>query len=95
METTHKIVDFLSQYEEQVFRNSMMLRKGLFVNLPDIIEQIDIPARMIAYCFGQKYSELICTIILSTKGLKPGFNWRVELQDPDNCSKAMEKYQDM
>ncbi|MFZ1424398.1 MAG: hypothetical protein WAS55_11295 [Saprospiraceae bacterium] len=72
-----------------------MLRKTLFANLPDIIEQIDIPARMIAYCFGQKYSELICTIILSKKGFKPGFNWRVELQEPNNCSKAMEKYHDM
>ncbi|MBK9722626.1 MAG: hypothetical protein IPO78_13580 [Saprospiraceae bacterium] len=95
METTHKIVDFLSQYEEQVFRNSIMHHKGLFVNLLDITEQIDIPARMIAYCFGQKYSELICPIILSKKGFKPGFNWRVELQEPNNCSKAMEKYHDM
>jgi hypothetical protein len=83
METNKNIDDFLSQYDEQVFRNALTLRKIIFANLPDIIEQIDIPARMIAYCYGQKYSELICTIIPSKKGLKLGFNWGTELPDPD------------
>jgi len=83
METTIKAEAFLSQYDEQVFRNAVMLRKTLFANLPDIIEQIDIPAIMIAYSYGQKYSELICTIIPSKKGLKLGFNWGAEIQDPD------------
>lgn len=83
--TTEKQIDtFLSQYDEQVFGNALKLRKILFANLPDIIEQIDIPARMIAYCYGQKYSELICTIIPSKKGLKLGFNWGTELPDPDH-----------
>ena len=74
---------FFSSYEEQVIRNAQLLRKVLFNNLPNIIEQIDLPAKMIAYCFGQKYAELICTIILSKNGLKLGFNWGTELPDPD------------
>ena len=77
------IESFFSPYDEQVFRNSLLLRKILFKNLPNIIEQIDLPAKMIAYCFGQKYAELICTIIPSKKGLKLGFNWGPELPDPD------------
>ncbi len=84
MEANNKIDDFLSRYDEQVFRNALLLRKILFKNLPDIIEQIDIPAKMIAYCYGQKYSDLICTIIPSKKGLKLGFNRGTELADPDN-----------
>lgn len=84
MPTDKQIDTFLSQYDEKVFGNAMKLRKILFANLPDIIEQIDIPARMIAYCYGQKYSELICVIIPSKKGLKLGFNKGTELPDPEN-----------
>ena len=84
MAVDQQIDTFLSQYDEQVFVNALKLRKILFANLPDIVEQIDIPARMIAYCYGQKYSELICVIIPSKKGLKLGFNRGTELPDPDN-----------
>jgi len=47
-----------------------------------LIEQIDLPARMIAYCYGQKYAEMVCTIIPSKKGLKLGFYKGVDLPDP-------------
>jgi hypothetical protein len=79
-----KINLFLSQYDEQVFGKALKLREVLFANLPGIIEQIDIPAKMIAYCYGQKYSEMICTIIPSKKGLKLGFYKGADLPDPDN-----------
>lgn len=81
--TDKKIDDFLSNYSEEVFSNALRLREILLANLPNIIEQLDVPARMIAYCYGQKYSELICTIIPSKKGLKLGFNRGTELPDPD------------
>lgn len=55
---------FLSHYNEQVQSNALKLREILDENLPDIQEQIDIPARMIAYTYGPKYAEMICTIIL-------------------------------
>ncbi len=61
------------QYDEQVYINVLKLREILFTNLPRIIEQIDIPARMIAYCYGQKYGDMICTIIPSKRGFKLGF----------------------
>jgi len=75
---------FLSQYDEQVFSKALKLREILFANLPDIIEQLDVPAKMIAYCYGQKYAEMICTIIPSKKGLKLGFYKGTELPDPDH-----------
>jgi hypothetical protein len=59
----------------------MKLREIIFANLPGIIEQLDISARVIGYCYGQKYSELICVIIPSKKGLKLGFNRSTELND--------------
>jgi hypothetical protein len=82
--TRDKQIDaFLSQYDEEVFTKAIKLREIIFANLPGIIEQLDIPARMIGYCYGQKYAELICVIIPSKKGLKLGFNRGTELQDPD------------
>jgi hypothetical protein len=91
MTTERVIEDFLSQYSEQVIGNAQYLRKLLLTNLPNITEQFDAPARMIAYCYGQKYSELICVIIPSKKGLKLGFNNGVELPDPTKLLKGSGK----
>lgn len=80
--TTDKALDFLSSYDESVCSLALQLRKILFENLPDIMEQVDVSARMIAYGYGQKYNEMICVIIPSKKGLKLGFNRGTELADP-------------
>jgi hypothetical protein len=82
MTLDEKIEKFLSHYDDIVYSNALNLREVLFANLPDIIEQIDVSAKMIAYCYGQKYSELVCVIIPSKKGLKLGFNRGNELPDP-------------
>jgi hypothetical protein len=84
MKRDAQIETFLSQYDEQVFKTAFKLREVLFANLPDVLEQVDLPARMIAYCYGQKYIEMICTIIPSKKGLKLGFYRGVDLPDPDH-----------
>jgi len=84
MATASSNIDlFLSRYDELVVDNALSLRQVLFANLPDIIEQLDLPAKLIGYCYGQKYSELICVIIPSKKGLKLGFNRGSTLPDPD------------
>lgn len=83
MQTDKSINDFLSNYSDEVFRCSIKLRELLIKSLPDIIEQMDLPAKMIAYCYGQKYSEMICTIIPSKKGLKLGFYKGADLSDPN------------
>src|SRR5690349_9158904 len=80
--TGDKIDDFLSQYDEKVFSHALKLRVILLQTLPDILEQLDVPARMVAYCYGQKYFEMICTLIPSKKGLKLGFYKGNELPDP-------------
>ena len=77
-----KISDFLASYSEQVYTRAVALRKVILGALPDVIEQLDIPAKMVAYCYGQKYAELICVLIPSKKGLKLGFSRGVDLSDP-------------
>src|SRR5260221_9621279 len=77
-----KIDAFLSQYNEEIYTRSLRLREVVIENLPGIIEQLDVPARMVGYCYGQRYVDLICMIIPSKKGLKLGFNRGVDLPDP-------------
>ena len=90
--TKNQTVDsFLSNYDEQVFRNALTIREIILAKLPGIIEQIDMPAKMIAYCYGQKYAELICVLIPSKKGLKLGFNRGNELPDPSGLLKGTGK----
>jgi hypothetical protein len=84
MDGDKAIITFLLAYDEAVCNGALQLRKIILSNLPGIIEQIDIPAKMIAYCYGQKYIEMICTIIPSKKGLKLGFNRGVDLPDPQH-----------
>ena len=86
-----QVKEFFSQYNEEVFRNALQLREVVLKNLPGIIEQLDISAKMVAYCYGQKYSELICTIIPSKKGLKLGFYKGTELPDPGNLLRGTGK----
>ena len=83
MRQDKKVDEFLSSYSEEVFTTALKVRELLLANLPGIIEQIDLPAKMIAYCYGRKYSEMICTIIPSKKGLKLGFYRGIDLPDPD------------
>ena len=77
-----KVLIFLSQYDEKVYKLAIKLRQIVLKNLPEIIEVLDGPAKMIAYCYGQKYADLVCVIIPSKKGLKLGFNRGTELPDP-------------
>lgn len=83
MPANKTIDEFLSAYDEKVFTLALHLRKLLLSSFPGINEQLDLPAKLIGYCYGQKYSELICVIIPSKNGLKLGFNRGIRLPDPD------------
>lgn len=82
------ITGFLSQYSAQVSANAMKLRGVLLDNLPDVREQLDVPARMVAYCYGHRYAELVCTLIPSKTGLKLGFYKGNDLPDPGQLLKG-------
>lgn len=79
---TDQINIFLSQYPDTVFNNALKLRKVILKTLPQITEQLDVPARIIGYGYGQKYTETICVLIPSKKGIKLGFYKGMELPDP-------------
>jgi hypothetical protein len=82
MTSGEKTEFFLSNYEDAIRNRALGLRAVIIKLLPGIIEQVDIPAKMVGYAYGQKYAEMICTIIPSKKGLKLGFYKGVDLPDP-------------
>ena len=82
MQENKNAITFLSQYPEPVPGYALQLRALVLKMLPGIIEQLDIPAKMVGYCYGHKYADLVCVIIQSKKGLKLGFNGGVDLPDP-------------
>nr|WP_295866671.1 DUF1801 domain-containing protein [uncultured Chitinophaga sp.] len=82
MKTDTDILSFLDGYPASVAGRVQALRGMLKKMLPDITEQLDLPARMIAFTYGQRYTEMVCTIIPSQKGVKLGFYKGNELPDP-------------
>ncbi|MBC9913034.1 DUF1801 domain-containing protein [Chitinophaga varians] len=82
------ILSFLDSYPATVATRARQLRDTLLEMLPGIIEQLDVPAKMIAYTYGQKYTQMICTLIPSQKGLKLGFYKGNELPDPAGILKG-------
>jgi hypothetical protein len=74
---------FLAHYDDAVIQKATAMRQLLLAHLPNVIEQIDLPAKMIAYCYGQRYVDVICVLFPSKKGLKISFNRGTQLADPE------------
>jgi len=72
----------LAQFPESVAATALRLRQFLVKHLKGITEQPDPKANVIGYSYGAGYKDLICTIILSKKGIKLGFYKGGELPDP-------------
>lgn len=72
----------LAQFPQNVAATGSSLRQFLLRRLKGITEQPDSKANVIGYSYGAGYKDLICTIILSKKGIKLGFYKGAELPDP-------------
>jgi hypothetical protein len=81
----------LTKYDESVSALGFHLRDFLLSQLKDCIEIPDVPANIIGYGYGNGYTDLICTIIPSKKGIKLGFNRGSELADPDKLLTGLGK----
>jgi hypothetical protein len=86
-----EIEQFLKGYETPVPELATQLRQFIKKEIPGVEERLDVPTRIIGYGFGTGYSGMICTIILSKKGVKLGFYKGIELPDPDNLLKGSGK----
>lgn len=57
-------------------------RDRLHALVPDLREEADPAANVIGFGFGPGYKHLLCTLILSRKGVKLGFYRGASLPDP-------------
>ncbi|MBC7873129.1 MAG: hypothetical protein H7Y01_03980 [Ferruginibacter sp.] len=76
--------DILARYDEKIALLASQLRKFILDELKDIREIPDDSANIIGYGYGTGYKDMICTILLSKKGVKLGFYKGSELPDPNN-----------
>jgi hypothetical protein len=77
-----KIQSLLDHYDTAINELAAAAREMLLRNIPAAKEEADLPANMITYGFGPAYSDMVCTLILSKKGVKIGFYKGGELPDP-------------
>lgn len=77
------VEDILSKYDEKVAGLAVLLRDFLLEELKGITELPDNSASIIGYGYGTGYKDMICTILLSKKGVKLGFYKGSELPDPN------------
>ena len=77
------VESILLQYVQKISVLGFQLRDFLFSVLKDIQEEADDSSNIISYNYGKGYSNIICTIIPSKKGIKLGFYKGSELPDPD------------
>ena len=85
------IDDILSRYDEKTKTLGIELRKLLLKELKGCIEIADDKGAIIGYGFGTGYKDLVCTILLSKKGVKLGFYKGTELNDPTGLLKGKGK----
>lgn len=76
------IATLLDKYPDAIKELAFDAQRLLLATLPGVEETVDLPAKMLAYGYGSKYADSICTIILSQKGIKIGFYKGTELPDP-------------
>ena len=76
------IATLLDKYPDAVKELAFGAQELMLANLPGIEETVDTPAKMLAYGYGSRYADSICTVILSQKGIKIGFYKGTELPDP-------------
>ncbi len=74
---------FLAGYPMGVQVVAQAARGFLKEVLPGAAESIDESARLLAYNYGPGYKGLVCTLIMSQKGVKLGINRGAELPDPE------------
>jgi len=77
-----KTDDILFKYGEPIGMLASELRAFLLDRLEGAIEVPDNSLALLGYGYGTGYKDLICTILLSKKGIKLGFNKGTELPDP-------------
>ena len=80
--TKQEVEAFLAPYTPEVRQIAMRLREIVFQVAPQALEQIDLPAKMLAYGLDQTYKGMICVIMPLKAGMNLGLPRGTDLPDP-------------
>lgn len=72
---------FLGSYPVTVRNAFLEAREQIRYLYPEIREELDLPAKMLAFTYGNGYKDMICVLIPSQKFLRVGFPAGYLLQD--------------
>jgi hypothetical protein len=81
---TTELEEFLSTYAAEMEDLTLEVRDLVLELAPEAIEQIDLPAKMLAYGFAETYTHTICVIIPHKAYVNLGFPRGTELPDPSD-----------
>jgi hypothetical protein len=77
------IDELLATYDPTVRAIALKAREVVLATLPDVIEMVDVPAKMLGYGYEQTYKGSICGIALHKSHVNLMFSKGTELSDPD------------
>lgn len=80
---TIELDEFLHGYSPEVRGLALQLRDLIHEIDPEVIEQLDVPAHLLAYGYAKTYTHLMCVIILYKDYINLGFPRGVDLPDPE------------
>lgn len=78
-----ELEEFLGDYIPEVCELALRLRDLVFEIDPEVVEQIDNPAHLLAYGYAKTYTHLMCVIVLYKDYVNLGFPRGVDLPDPE------------
>ncbi len=78
----HDVESLLAGYPSDVREIARRLRQLVLAIVPEAIEQVDLPARMLAYGLARTYKDLVCVIMPLRSGVNLGFPRGAELAGP-------------
>lgn len=81
-QTRAQVKSFLAPYDTAVQNIALKTRAMVLDVVPEALEQIDVPAKMLAYGFKATYQDLICVIMPQKAWVNLGFPRGAELSDP-------------
>lgn len=83
---------FLASYPPEVRDLALELRALVFDVIPNALEQVDVPNKIIGYGFSRKKADIICVIAPYTSHVILMFGKGTELRDPEGLLKGTEKH---
>src|SRR5712691_601134 len=79
---SNAVKGFLASYSPEVRNLALKARKLILDVIPDAIEQVDPPSKIIAYGYGRKMADIICVIAPYTSHVNLMFSRGASLPDP-------------